>query len=350
MPKLIIQQRKTDEQWTHDCAESEVTIGRLDTNIVQLRSKGVSRQHAKIFVDGDNFFLTDLKSGNGTFLNGVQLKPQEKNLLRAGDLITIDDFDIGFHADEDAVKKGYDEEVTESDILEVKLLKKVLTAFDKEMVPSLEVLNGAAEGKKIFFTDDMNELAIGRDPECDFSINEYVVSRRHATIIKKWGGIVIRDMDSKNGTFVNNRRVVEEHLHDGDRIALGTIVLLFRNPQEINLAQLSDIKPKHVPQPVSPSEIAGLATKAAEAGPGAQAMPKEEEGATGEFMPEGEEVSALEEWDKLEQEMSKKAPYPAPEAKVEAIKRLTPVEIGMIGLGGLVLIFALITIVNLLAS
>jgi len=42
--------------------------------------------------------------------------------------------------------------------------------------------------------------------------------------------------------------------------------------------------------------------------------------------------------------------YPKPEPNMEKIKQLTPMDIGMIGLGGLVLIFALITIVNLLAA
>ncbi|HPQ81432.1 MAG TPA: FHA domain-containing protein, partial [bacterium] len=258
MPRLTIQERGKNQSWVHECAEEVITIGRLDDNVVQLRSQGVSRNHAKILSEGDNHFLVDMKSGNGTLLNGMPLVPLEKNLLRAGDIVTIDAFDLQFHESALEARGQDDDEVTDSEILEVKLLKKVLTALDKEMVPSIEVLNGAAEGKKIFFTDEMHELVIGRDPECDFSINEYVMSRRHAKVMKRWGGIAIRDMESKNGTFVNNRRVVEEFLHDGDRVALGTIVMLFRNPQEINLAALSEAKPRYRPAEVSPDEIPGL--------------------------------------------------------------------------------------------
>ncbi len=343
MPTLIIQQRGTDESFTHACLEEVVTIGRLDNNIVQLRGQGVSRHHAKLLHDGDDWFLIDLGSGNGSFLNGLRVASEEKHLLRIGDTITIDQFDLRFEPDRDAVQQAYDEEITESDILEVKLLKKVLTALDKDMVPSLEVLNGSAEGKKIFLTDEVGELIIGRDPDCDFAINEYVISRRHAKIIKRWGGIAIRDLESKNGTFLNNRRVIEEYLHDGDRLALGTIVLMFRNPQEINLAQLEEVRPKHRPAPVHPDEIPGLEGMGSEAG-------EEEQGEEGypEGTPEG--AGAIEEWDELERSLAGQQPYPAPQARVEAIKRLTPIEIGMIGLGGLVLIFALITIVNLLTA
>jgi hypothetical protein len=62
-----------------------------------------------------------------------------------------------------------------------------------------------------------------------------------------------------------------------------------------------------------------------------------------------EESEALKQWDELEEhEAQSRYPTPAPQPK--GIKRLTPIEIGMIGLGALVLIFALITVVNLLSA
>ncbi len=357
MSQLIIQERGREEPLVHNCVEDEISIGRLEENVIQLLGRGVSRNHARIVLDGESFYLIDLRSGNGTFLNGMRLAPDERNLLRPGDLITIDTFDIRFHADDVQAAQGVAEEITDSDILEVKLLKKVLTALDKEMVPSLEVLNGSAEGKKIFLTDEMNEFSIGRDPDCDFAINEYVISRKHAKIIKRWGGIAIRDLESKNGVFVGNRRVVEEYLHDGDRIALGTIVLLFRNPQEISIAHLEDIKPKAVPAAVSPREIPGLpaeeeAQSAFERGQeeaAEHAFEEAAEEAGEEFTGSEEEVEALKQWEELERREAQ-AEYPPPAPPPKGIKSLTPVEIGMIGLGALVLIFALITVVNLLSA
>lgn len=350
MPTLIVKEPGKDEPQIHRVTEESVTIGRLDSNVIQLPSEGVSRIHAKIVSDGENFFLMDLQSGNGTILNGFALKANEKNLLQAGDIITIDEYQINFQAEDVLFDVDRSEEVTDSDILEVKLLKKVLGALDKETMPSIEVLNGSAEGKKFFFTDETTEIVIGRDPECDFPIIEHVISRKHARISKRWGGIAIRDMESKNGTFVNNRRVVEEYLHDGDRIALGTIVLIFRNPQEINLANIEDIKPKNIPAPISPRDIPGLETTSPETSapleiPEIEERGFEGEGRGGEFP---EEVSAIEQWDQLEQASA--GAYPTPRARVEKIKTLTPIEIGMIGLGGLILIFALITIVNLITS
>lgn len=358
MPKLTIKERGSAKEWNHECDEPIISIGRLPDNLIQLTSDGVSRRHAKIVLDGENFFLIDTKSGNGTYLNGMRIQPEEKNLLRSGDIIVIDEFDMEFHDGANVIKEGLNEEVTDSDILEVKLLKKVLTALDKDMVPSIEVLNGSAEGKKVFFTDEINEIVIGRDPECSFPINEYVISRRHAKISKRWGGIIIRDMESKNGTFVNNRRVVEEYLHDGDRIALGTIVFLFRNPQEINFANLDEIKPKHRPQAKTQDiqDIVDSAHTEGETPP--EGLPKSnaEEAASvenqeggSENTGEASEHSAIEDWDKLERDIGAITNYPNP-TKNKKVRTLNFVEMSMIGLGAVVFLFAVITIINLILS
>jgi pSer/pThr/pTyr-binding forkhead associated (FHA) protein len=332
MPKLIISERGRHEEWTHDCKEQDLTLGRHDDNIIALPGRGISRYHARITKDGDDFFLHDLESGNGTFLNGMRITPGERYLLKNKDSIAIDTFDLLFYATDELLEKSYQEEITENDILEVKLLKKVLKAVDKETVPSFEVLNGSAEGEKFYLTDEIHELIIGRDPDIDFSINEHVISRRHAKVVKRWGGISIRDLESKNGTFVNNRKVIEEYLHDGDRIALGTIVLMFRNPQEINLAQMVEkVPPKHKPAAVKPEEIPGV--EAREERPEEEAAP--------------EQPAPEEEFERLEEERARaREPYPTYPSKPKP--RFSPVEIGMIGLGMLVFIFALITLVNLL--
>lgn len=335
MPTLIINETGKKEEHAHECMGESVTIGRFDDNNIKLPGNGVSRNHAEIIRVGGEFFLLDLGSGNGTMLNGSVVEPNEKHLLRNNDLISIDTYNLRFHSTDEELERSYNEEITDSDILEVKLLKKVLKALDKETVPSIEVLNGSSEGEKIFLSDEVNELVIGRDPACDFSINEFAISRKHAKVGKRWGGIVIRDLESKNGTFINNRRVVEEFLHDGDRIALGTIVLLFRNPQEMNIAQLSEkIVPRNKPADIAQHELETLSDEKSAEIP----VPQEKEAETHEEQYEEAE----------KEEKSKSAKYPLVTPKKSFLSKMTPVEIGMIGLGALVFVFALITMVNLM--
>lgn len=317
MPKLIIREKGTDKEWSHEFATETIDIGRSTENSVQLSSGGVSRNHARVLFDGGNFFIIDLKSDNGTCLNGLKLASGEKNILRHNDTISIENFNLTFNSVDQMLNQSFNE-ITDSDVLEIKLLKKVLTALDKEKVPSIEVLTGTAIGKKALLTDEIQELTIGRDPSAGFKIEEYVVSRKHARLARKWGGFVIEDLGSKNGTFVNNKKVTEEPLHDGDRISLGTIILIYRNPQEVNLKSISrEIKVKEAPPiPVEAEEAK---------------TPLLEEEAM-EAPPEEEAVSE----------------YPTPTPRKELIN-LSFFELGMVGLGVLVLLFAVVSLINVLA-
>jgi hypothetical protein len=67
--------------------ENECTIGRVDGNAVVLNDSSVSSKHARILRTPDGFVVEDLKSRNGTFVNGERVT--EKRLLLDGDLIRL---------------------------------------------------------------------------------------------------------------------------------------------------------------------------------------------------------------------------------------------------------------------
>lgn len=67
-----------------------------------------------------------------------------------------------------------------------------------------------------------NSFSIGRAYENDLRIEDSRISRRHAEIVKIWGGkYVFRDKDSKCGSFINGLRIHEHILSTGDEIVLG---------------------------------------------------------------------------------------------------------------------------------
>lgn len=70
---------------------------------------------------------------------------------------------------------------------------------------------------------------LGRDPSTDVQIDDSTVSRRHAVIAIQDDSVVIEDLDSKNGTFLNGARVAgSAPLADSDTIVLGDVSLVFR--------------------------------------------------------------------------------------------------------------------------
>ncbi len=67
-------------------------------------------------------------------------------------------------------------------------------------------------------TIDGNEAVIGRAPDCDLVIPQAYVSKRHVRILR---GLVVIDLDSRNGTYVESRRIRGAVLLSGTQICLG---------------------------------------------------------------------------------------------------------------------------------
>ncbi|MGZ3422685.1 MAG: FHA domain-containing protein [Polyangiales bacterium] len=73
------------------------------------------------------------------------------------------------------------------------------------------------------------EHILGRSPECDVVIDERSISRGHAAITVAPMSVVVRDLGSKNGTWVNGIRIAtDRRLRHGDRLGLGLIQLAVR--------------------------------------------------------------------------------------------------------------------------
>jgi two-component system, cell cycle response regulator len=71
-----------------------------------------------------------------------------------------------------------------------------------------------------------SSLVIGRDPVADIVIDDSAVSRQHARVVLENGVYLVEDLGSANGTYVEGTRVRRYELENGDRIQLGTRVVL----------------------------------------------------------------------------------------------------------------------------
>jgi chromosome segregation ATPase len=92
-------------------------------------------------------------------------------------------------------------------------------AADRERVT--RVLIGSVEGKELQFPLFKDRLTIGRTEQNDIQLNAPYISRRHAVIVTEGDTTKVVDRGSKNGVFVNSRRIGEHPLSNGDIIAMG---------------------------------------------------------------------------------------------------------------------------------
>ncbi|MGZ6071879.1 MAG: FHA domain-containing protein, partial [Myxococcaceae bacterium] len=75
----------------------EVTIGRQEDNVVHLPERNVSRRHARLLRQGDTVLLEDLRSANGTHVNGMRISEQVP--LGDGDTVRIGDYGVAIRPD-----------------------------------------------------------------------------------------------------------------------------------------------------------------------------------------------------------------------------------------------------------
>jgi hypothetical protein len=77
---------------------------------------------------------------------------------------------------------------------------------------------------------DGDRMAVGRDPSSAIHVNDDAVSWHHAELVRRGLSWSIVDTRSTNGTFVNDERANETMLHANDRIRLGHIELIVKQP------------------------------------------------------------------------------------------------------------------------
>jgi len=109
----------------------------------------------------------------------------------------------------------------------------------RQLFPCLLVLTGRSLGKA--FRLDKPQFSIGRGEHSDIRLEDDGVSREHAKIITLPDGVLmIKDLGSTNGTFVNEDAVSAQPLRDGDRIRIGATTVIKFTEQDAVEVDLRD--------------------------------------------------------------------------------------------------------------
>lgn len=92
-------------------------------------------------------------------------------------------------------------------------------------MPKLLLKFNAAVIKEIPFSKD--SLAVGRKPDNDIVIDNPAISGHHCRISVQGGTYFVEDLESTNGTFVNEKRIKKSGLHHNDVVGLAKHALVF---------------------------------------------------------------------------------------------------------------------------
>jgi len=97
-------------------------------------------------------------------------------------------------------------------------MAKLIIKLDTEVIDHVELRQG--------------DMKIGRKPGCDVFLDNLAVSGEHANIFTIGDDSFIQDLNSTNGTFINNKRITKHHLHNGDTVAIGKYSFVYLTEQQ----------------------------------------------------------------------------------------------------------------------
>jgi len=109
--------------------------------------------------------------------------------------------------------------------------RKTVLLADKRKPPVVGwfvALNGEQKGEDFRVRDGQNIL--GSSPEADIVIHDATVTGKHASLRYKEGKFILTDLDSSNGTFINDNSgpIAREELKDNDVVRVGETYLKFK--------------------------------------------------------------------------------------------------------------------------
>ncbi|HVY48188.1 MAG TPA: FHA domain-containing protein, partial [Minicystis sp.] len=105
----------------------------------------------------------------------------------------------------------------------------------------------------------LGEFVVGRSTECQLSLDDPLVSRRHASLRVAADRVTVRDLGSRNGVLVNGKKIDGEHvLAPGDKVSIGSQEMVLHAADDAPLPSRLDEQYRRATQTLGASYVADL--------------------------------------------------------------------------------------------
>jgi pSer/pThr/pTyr-binding forkhead associated (FHA) protein len=180
-----------------------IVIGRGDGCEVRLPDASVSSRHATLRQHGGTYLLCDEGSANGTFVGGVRLAAQSPRVITGGDLVRVGRVWLEIRFDAAPVSS------TQHDTKELALalVQRAMASLGEDVEPRVVVRQGPDAGKRLALPANGTPYVLGRGHGADLELDETDASRRHVQLTRKGEVLYVRDLGSKNGTYLGDSRL-----------------------------------------------------------------------------------------------------------------------------------------------
>jgi hypothetical protein len=150
-------------------------------------------------------------------------------------------------------------------------LDSVIPSFRWTTMASLLVIQGRDQGKRFELFEDV--AIVGRVAGNTIQLRDSEVSRRHAEFRREDDVFILRDLHSSNGTFVNNKRIEQQPLKNGDRVQLGRSLLVFSDSDDRSSHVIDDVDILRADHPDGSRIVRAMGNASGSASPVTRPMP-----------------------------------------------------------------------------
>ncbi len=215
---------------------AELSLGRDPSCDIHIDSPGVSRRHARLLLQGQETILEDLGSSNGTFVNGVRLRPSSSlapgDEIRLGQAITFT-YQAELPVQATLVEGTQIESLLPAGTLQEQLPPTNATLVGEESLTGLRfqpaqppqlIVTIAGEPPQSYPLTQP-QIHLGRSPENQLIVNSPIVSRRHAILEQVHLGYQLTVLpDAANPVLFEGRPLSAPHLlQPGDTLRIGSL-------------------------------------------------------------------------------------------------------------------------------
>ncbi|MEO5357945.1 MAG: FHA domain-containing protein [Nitrospirae bacterium YQR-1] len=218
-----------------------ITVGRKPTNDIHVDNLAVSGVHARVFKKDDQYYIEDLNSLNGTFVNGKKISV---HALQDADVIIIGKHTLSFISDkqETAPKpagSSKDRDLLDETILiDAKVKEQILSKgavkpHEQTQTPSVKdvtggfiVIEGSTEKTEYDLTDRIT--TIGKDSSAGIKLKGLFAPKIAALVNRRKDGYTVSSSTGGKGIKVNGKEVEGQHkLQEGDIVEVSGLKLQF---------------------------------------------------------------------------------------------------------------------------
>ncbi len=246
-----------------------IVIGRGEGCEVRLPDPSVSHRHASIRQRGAEYIVLDEGSANGTYVGPVRLSPQAPRVLRTGDLLRVGR--VWLEATIEQTPPTANAPIATRE-LALSLIAEALAAEGSPASLTVTVSEGPGAGATLVV--DMFERAyvVGRMKSADLNIEDPDLSRRHVEIVRRSDRVLVRDLGSKNGSQIGERRLAtgeEAPWPKGTTLSIGKTKLVYVDPVGEALEELESAPDERIAESdfIDPPKGASEPTTEAPASP-----------------------------------------------------------------------------------